>query len=59
MTRQATAAEVRKHYTDQGYRVRVTTRGHVTFNREDGSGWLEGRWVKEYRVDDNGQVHLS
>jgi len=52
----ATAAQVRKHYIDQGYEVRISEDGHVEF-RHDGA-WMEGRYVSEYRVVD-GNVHLT
>lgn len=59
---QATIAQVRKHYEDQGYEVAI--RGdhgaadrHIEF-RKPGGEWREGRWLSEYRVTDDGNVHL-
>lgn len=51
MTNQtAAAAQVRKHYKDQGYEVRISREGRVEFRREGDSMWLDGRWVSEYRI---------
>lgn len=52
----ATAAQVRKHYKDQGYAVKISLEGRVEY-RKDGGAWLEGRWVSEYRVVD-GEIVL-
>jgi len=52
----ATAAQVRKHYKDQGYDVKISNDGHLDY-RKDGGAWLEGRWVSEYRVVD-GEIVL-
>lgn len=49
------AGLIRKHYKDQGYEVRISKDGHVTY-RKDGAPWLEGRWVSEYRIVDNSVV---
>lgn len=54
----ATVDQVRKHYADQGYQVKIDDEGHVYF-RKTGHEWQEGRWVSEYRVDDKGNVHLQ
>lgn len=56
MTRTATAKEVRKHYKDDGYDVRISRDGHVTYRDPDRNIWCEGRWVEEYRVEDDGSV---
>lgn len=53
----ATAAQVRKHYEDQDYEVRISDDGHVEYRREGGE-WLEGRWVSEYWFID-GQIVLT
>ncbi len=57
-TRTATAAEVRKSFTAAGHVVRISREGHVEFKRDGEGEWLEGRWVEEYRVTDDGRVHL-
>ena len=54
---EATAAQIRAHYIDQGIEVRISKDGRVTY-RKDGEQWREGRWVSEYRFAD-GQVHLG
>ena len=65
-TAPATAAQVRKHFKDQGHEVRISRDGRVT-HRPDPDfhplrygarsyDWLEGRWLSEYRVDDSGTV---
>lgn len=56
--RTATIAEVRKHYKDQVHTVRIDSEGHVEFKRGGEGPWLEGRWVSEYRVDDETGVYL-
>jgi hypothetical protein len=53
----ATAKQIRKYYTDQGYQVRIDAEDHIFFRRT-GREWQEGRWVSEYRVID-GQVVLQ
>lgn len=50
-----TPAQVRAHYQDQGYEVRIAKDGHVTY-RKDGGEWLEGRWVSEHRLVDGSVV---
>lgn len=50
--RQATPAEIRKHYTDAGHMVRISRGGHVTYKQGSEGPWLEGRWVSEYRISD-------
>jgi hypothetical protein len=57
-TRNATTAEVRKLYKDQGHTVRIDREGHVEFKHEGNGPWLEGRWVSEYRADDELGVYL-
>lgn len=57
--RTATAAEVRNSYKDAGHTVRISREGHVEFKRDGDGEWLEGRWVSEYRVDDECGVVLS
>jgi len=58
--RTATAAEVRKLYTDADHTVRISRDGHVEY-KDGGEGpWLEGRWVSEYRIDtETGIVRLA
>ncbi|HCJ70679.1 hypothetical protein [Agrobacterium pusense] len=56
--RNATAAEVRKLYKDQGHTVRIDREGRVEFKRDGEGSWLEGRWVSEYRVDEEAGVYL-
>lgn len=58
-TRTATTAEVRKSLKAAGHTVRIDSDGHVTFKRGGEGPWLEGRWVSEYRVDEDGSVRLS
>lgn len=58
-TRTATAAEVRKSLKADGHTVRIDAEGHVEFKRNGEGPWLEGRWVSEYRVDEDGSVRLS
>ena len=58
MTRKATEAEVKAHYEDQGFEVRIDGEGHVEFRKDDGD-WLEGRWVSEYRFDEETGVRLT
>jgi hypothetical protein len=53
----ATEAQVRESYKSLGYEVRITRDGHVTY-RARGTAWLEGRWVSEYVVIDDGSVIL-
>lgn len=57
-TRTATTTEVRKHYKDQGHTVRIDREGHVEFKQNGDGPWLEGRWVSEYRVDEELGVFL-
>ena len=57
MSTTATTAQVRLHYKNQGYEVKINKVGHVMFRR-DGGPWLDGRWVQEYRVT-GGIVRLS
>lgn len=58
-SKQATPAQVRHFYKDQGYEVRITKDGHVSFRYPFNDAlWKDGRFVSEYRVDD-GQVHLT
>lgn len=58
----ATAAQVRKHFKDEGYEVRIGRDGHVTYRPDpdrfpgSASAWLEGRWIEEYRIDEEGRV---
>lgn len=52
MAKQATKSEIRTHYTDQGYEVKISRDGHVTYRMNAGDAWLEGRWVSEYVVED-------
>jgi phenolic acid decarboxylase len=59
MTNQATTAQVRQSYRDQGYEVRITNTGHVSYRGHGHGGWLEGRWVSEYRLDGNGEAYLQ
>lgn len=58
-TRTATANEVRAYYKAEGHTVRISREGHVEFKRGGEGDWLEGRWVSEYRVDDEAGVYLS
>jgi len=54
--RTATAAEIRQHYKSAGCKVRISQDGHVTY-KPDGKGpWLDGRWVEEYKITENGNV---
>lgn len=57
-TRQATASEVRKLYKDQGHTVKISQDGRVEFKRDGEGQWLEGRWVSEYRHDEETGVYL-
>lgn len=56
--RKATKAEIIAHYQNDGYEVRVDDDGHIEFRKDDGE-WLEGRWVSEYRFDDETGVQLT
>lgn len=62
--RPATIAEVRKHYRDIYNYCRISRDGHVEFRPEPGwhpgasPAWLEGRWISEYFVAEDGTVHL-
>lgn len=58
MTRTATTTEVRNHYKHQGHTVRIDREGHVEFKRNGDGNWLEGRWVSEYRFDEETGVSL-
>lgn len=58
MARTATAQEVRLHYKAMDYEVRISCDGRVEY-RDPDRGWLEGRYVEEYRVEDDGRVHLT
>lgn len=58
MTRTATAKEVRKHYEAMDYEVKISRDGHVQF-RDSDRDWMEGRYVEEYRVEDDGRVRLT
>lgn len=56
----ATAAQVRKHYKDQGYEVVIQKDGYVSFRFPASDAlWKDGRYVSEYRLDDRGNVHLT
>lgn len=52
----ATVDQIRAHYTEQGYEVKITEDGHVTYRKDSGGKWLEGRWVSEYRLVDGSVV---
>jgi hypothetical protein len=58
-TRIATTTEVRNHYKSQGHTVRIDREGHVEFKQNGEGPWLEGRWVSEYRMDDEAGVVLT
>jgi hypothetical protein len=65
MNRQATPAEVRAYLKAEGYEVRISRDGHVTYrkDRDKSPGaqpiWLEGRWLNDYRYyDGEGVVML-
>lgn len=58
MTAPATHAQIRKHYKDMGHTVRIDREGHVEFKQNGEGPWLEGRWVSEYRYDDEFGVVL-
>jgi hypothetical protein len=57
----ATKQQIRNHYADQGYAVRVANDGRVTYRKLAATGdmgpWLDGRWQSEYRVIDGQVVH--
>ena len=58
---QATTAQVRQSFKNQGQEVRITRDGRVSFRSADqpvGARWLEGRWVSEYRTGDTGDAHI-
>ena len=50
--RQATTAEVRKHYKERGLNVRISHDGHVEYKDSQEGPWLEGRWIEEHRISD-------
>jgi hypothetical protein len=56
--RRATEAEVRKHYEDQDYEVRIVDDGHVEYRKDDGE-WLEGRFLEEYWIDPEYGIYLK
>jgi hypothetical protein len=56
-TRTANRRDVRKHFVATGHEVMIDRYGHVFFRKEGDAHWLEGRWVDEYVIDDNGNVH--
>jgi hypothetical protein len=58
-TRIATTTEVRNHYKALGHTVRIDREGHVEFKQNGEGPWLEGRWVSEYRMDDEAGVVLA
>ena len=58
-TRPATTAEVRAHYRDQGNFCHIDCEGRVRWHPDATLTWLEGRWVSEYRVADDGTVFLQ
>jgi hypothetical protein len=60
--RTATAKEVRDHYRALDKSVRITRDGHITFRANavgsrDNRAWLEGGYVEDYRVTEDGNVH--
>lgn len=60
---QATTAQVRQSFKNQGQEVRITREGRVSFRSADQpvgarNPWLEGRWVSEYRIGDTGDAIL-
>lgn len=57
--RTATATEVRDSLKAEGHTVRISREGHVEFKRSGKGAWLDGRWVNEYRVTEDGRVHLT
>ena len=59
MARQATTKEIRAFFTEQGLTPRIGRDGHVTFTRDGQREVFEGRWVSEYRYDDECGVRLA
>ena len=57
--RPATTAEVRALYNHRGDIARISRDGRITYKRDSQGPWLEGRWVSEYRVDQNGTIYLA
>lgn len=57
--RTATTTEVRAALKAEGHIVRISREGHVEFKRGGDGVWLDGRWVSEYRVTEDGRVHLA
>lgn len=56
----ATTAQVRKHYKDLGYEVKINRDGYVGFRYPARDAiWKDGRYVSEYRIDDRGNVVLT
>ena len=51
--RQATPAEIIKSFTSDDRTVRISRQGRVEFRRGGSGPWLEGRFVSDYRVDDD------
>lgn len=58
--KQATATQVRAYYVKQGFDVRITMAGQVSFRKSEHEGpWLDGRWVSDYWVDRERGVYLT
>ena len=58
----ATEKQIRDHYKAQGCECRISD-GHVRYrpanrSKRDTGAWLDGRWVREYIVDERGNVQV-
>ena len=60
--RQASVQEIRDHYRQEGYVVRIERKfrtGRVLFREGRGNSWLIGRWVEDHTYDeDTKQVRI-
>jgi hypothetical protein len=47
----ATNAQIRKHFTDAGFDVRIHADGHILHRKTGSAEWLNGRFTCEYFWD--------
>jgi len=58
----ATEKQIRTHYRQHGYEVRISRDGHVRFRpanriKQDTGSWQEGRYIEDY-IHTEGQTVL-
>lgn len=54
----ATTKQVRDYYKAQGYEVNIQSDGHISYRYPARDAiWKDGRYVSEYRVTEDGNVH--